>query len=201
MRHLTRRLGLGVACLALVAVACNEGPAEEALREADQALVAATPELERYAPEQLAALVAAARQARASFDEGRYTDALRIAQDLPGRIRAAVAAAAAEKEKGVAAWKEMEASVPGLLRALASRMAELAAARRLPRGMDEARFAAARTDLGSMARAWSEADAAFRGGDVPRAVRTAADVKAKAEALAGMLGPAAAPAPGPPAEP
>ena len=79
-------------------------------------------------------------------------------------------------------------------------MAELAAAPRLPKGMDDARFAAARTDLESMTRAWSEADAAYRGGDVPRAVRTAVDVKAKADALAGMLGLAAATVPAAPAQ-
>jgi hypothetical protein len=196
MRHLTRGLApLALVSLAFFAVACNKGPAEEALRLADQALAAAKPELERYAPEELAALTAAAQQARAELDEGHYTDALRVAQGLPARIRAGLAAAAAEKERRVSAWHEMEASVPGLVRAIAARVADLAAAQRLPRGMDDARFAAARTDLESVARAWSAAAAAFQGGDVPRAVRTAKDVKAKAEALAAMLGVVAAPAP------
>ena len=39
-----------------------------------------------------------------------------------------------------------------------------------------------------MTRAWTEATAAFQGGDVSRAVRTGQDVKAKADALAAMLG-------------
>ena len=51
MRHLTRGIAaLAVASLALLAVACNKGPAEAALAEADQALAAARPDLERYAP-------------------------------------------------------------------------------------------------------------------------------------------------------
>jgi hypothetical protein len=54
-------------------------------------------------------------------------------------------------------------------------------------------LATAQTDLGSLTQAWTEASAAFQGGDVPRAVKTAEDVKAKAEALAGMLGLTAAP--------
>ena len=200
MRHVTTGLAaLAVRSLVLFPVACNKGPAEEALGLADRALAAAKPELERYVPEELAALTAAAQQARAQFDQGHYTEALRAAQGLPARIRAATVAAAVEKESRVARWNEMAASVPGLVRDIAARVADLTAARTLPRGLDEARFAAARTDLESVTRAWSEAAAAFQGGDVPRAVRTAQDVKAKAEALAALLAPPAAPAPAAPA--
>jgi hypothetical protein len=46
-------------------------------------------------------------------------------------------------------------------------------------------------------QAWAEATAAFQGGDIPRALRMAQDVKAKADALAGMLGLAARPRPPP----
>jgi hypothetical protein len=58
-------------------------------------------------------------------------------------------------------------------------------------------LASAQTDLASVTQAWTEATAAFQGGDVPRALKTAQDVKAKADALAGMLGLSAAPAAGP----
>jgi len=111
----------------------------------------------------------------------------------------AVGAAKVMKNELAARWKEMSATVPGLVQAIDAKVAELAAAKRLPKGMDDARFAAARTDIESVTQAWSEATAAFQGGDVPRAVRTARDVKAKAEALAGMLGLAVAPAEAAPA--
>jgi hypothetical protein len=178
---------LAVASLGLVAAACNEGPAEEALAAADQALAAARPDLERYGPRDLATLAAAMRQARAELDRGHYTDALRAAQGLPSRIRVAAAAAAAKKEEQVAAWNEMSASVPGLIQAITAKVAELEAADGLPKGMDETGFAAFRANLRSATQAWNEAAAAFQGGDVPRAVEKARDVQAKAEALAGML--------------
>jgi hypothetical protein len=198
--HLTKGLAaLVVASLALTAVACNKGPAQEALEETDRALAAARPDLERYAPEELAGLTAAVRDARSQFEEGRYTDALKAAQDLPFKVQLALGAAAVMKSGLATSWKEMSATVPGLVQAIEATVAELAAAKRLPKGMDDAAFAAARTDLGSVAQAWSEATAAFQGGDVPRAVRTARDVKAKAEALAGMLGLAVAPAEAAPA--
>jgi hypothetical protein len=205
MRHRTKgKVAFVVAFLAVVAVACNKGPAEEALAEADQALAAAKPDLEKYVPEELAPITSAAQQARALLDQGRYTDALKAAQGLPSKIRAAKAAAAAKHEQLVAAWNELSGSVPKLVKGVTARVAELVAARKLPRGMDEAGFATAQADLGSATRAWTEATAAFQGGDLPKAVETARDAKAKAEALAGMLGPTVVPAaPGrePPAAP
>jgi hypothetical protein len=201
MRHLTKGLAaLAVASLALSAVACNKGPAQEALAEADRALAAARPDLEKYLPDELAEFTAAVQAARSQFEEGRYTDALKAVQDLPLEIQVAVGAAKVMKNELAARWKEMSATVPGLVQAIDAKVAELAAAKRLPKGMDDARFAAARTDIESVTQAWSEATAAFQGGDVPRAVRTAQDVKAKAEALAGMLGLAVAPAPEAPAQ-
>ncbi|HSD66291.1 MAG TPA: hypothetical protein VLF95_06300, partial [Vicinamibacteria bacterium] len=142
---------------------------------------------------ELVALTAAARRARASLDEGHYTDALRVAQDLPAKVRAAADAAAAARQKQVAAWNEVSASLPALVEAIAVRVAEAAATKTLPKGLDEARFAAARADLESVTQGWSEATAAFQGGDVPRAVRTALDVEAKAGTLAATLGLAPAP--------
>jgi hypothetical protein len=56
-------------------------------------------------------------------------------------------------------------------------------------------LATAQADLGSLTQSWSEASSAFQGGDVPGALKTAEGVKAKAEALAALLGLAPAPAP------
>jgi hypothetical protein len=195
MRDLTRALAaLAVASLGLFAVACNKGPAEAALQAADQALAAARPEIEKYVPEELGSLTAAAREARSQLEKGHYTDALRAAQGLPAKIQAAAADAAVKKDQLVAVWNEISASLPARMEAITTRVAELAAAKNLPRGMDKAAVAAAQTDLGPVTQGWTEATAAFQGGDVPRAVKTAEDVKAKAKALAGRLGLTAAPA-------
>jgi len=202
MRDPTRRIAaLAVASLGLLAVACNKRPAEDALAVAGQQLAAAKPDLEKYAPDELASLAATAQQARGQLDQGHYTDALKAALGLPSRIREAAAVAAAKKEQLVAAWAEISLHLPGTVEGLTARVAELEAAQKLPKGMDEAGFAAARADLESLTRAWSEAAAAFQRGDVPGAVRTAREVEAKAEALAGMLGRAAPPAPAKPGPP
>ncbi len=90
-----------VRALALVALglslACSRGPAQEAIAAAEQALAQA-PELAQYEPAELAAISQSLRDARASFDEGRYTDALRIALPLQDRVAAAVQSAARRRQ-------------------------------------------------------------------------------------------------------
>ena len=195
MRHLTKgAAALAVVSLAVFAAGCNKGPAEAALTAADEALAAAKPELERYEPDELAELSAAVQGARSELEKGHYTEALKTAQELPGKIRAAAAAAAAAKEKLIAAWTELSGSLPGLVQALAEKAAALGAAKSLPRGMTPDTLAGAQADLAAVTQGWTEATATFQGGDVPRAVKSARDLKARADALAGMLGLAPAPA-------
>ncbi len=119
--------------LALLALACNEGPANDALAIADQEIAAARPELERYAPRELAELEAAVRQGRAEVGQGHYTEALKEAQAIPARVRAALDAAAAQKEKEAAVWKGLAESVPRLQETIATRIAWLTEAQKLPR--------------------------------------------------------------------
>ena len=200
MRHLKKGIAaLAVVSLALLAGACNKGPAEAALKATDQALAAATPEIQKYVPAELGALTSAAQDARAQFEKGNYTEALKAAQALPARIEAAVAAAAAAKEKLTATWNEMSGSLPGLVQSISDRVTALATAKALPRGMTKDVLASAQTDLGTVTQAWTEATAAFQGGDIPKAVSMAQDIKVKADALAGMLGMTAAPAAAAPA--
>jgi hypothetical protein len=198
MRHLTKGIAaLAVASLALFASACNKGPAEAALSVADQALTAAKPEIEKYVPEELSALTSAAQAARAEFEKGNYTEALKAAQGLPAKIEAAVALAGEKKAQLTAAWTALSASLPGLVQSINEKVTALGAAKALPKGMTREMLASAQTDLGAVTEAWTGATAAFQGGDVPQAVKTAKDVQAKAEALARLLGlaPAAAAVP------
>jgi hypothetical protein len=182
--------------LSLVAVACNRQPAAESIQAAEQALAAA-PEIQTYLPEDFAALSEVLREARASLDAGRYTDALRAAQVLPDRIAAAAAAAAKRKEQLAAAWSALSADLPTQQEALAARLAALASAG----AISSERLLAAQAELASLNQAWAETTAAFERGDIAAAVAAGQDVKAKGESLAGRLGrkpaPATAPTPAP----
>jgi hypothetical protein len=197
MRHPTSVVaGLVVLALAVAAAGCNKGPAESALQAARQALDAASPELEKYAPDELASFTTVIKEARALFDKGSYTAALKAVQPLPSRIQQALARARERKEMLSATWTQVSSEVPGLIAVLSTRLAELGAGGRLPKGMDRDGVSTAKNDLSTISEAWRVAADAFQGGDIPRAVRMAQDVKAKAERLAAAIGvdvPAVAP--------
>jgi len=184
VRHLTKGIAAFVLCsLALVAGACNKGPADAALTEAEQALASA-PDIETYAPAEFTAIRATIQDARAHIDAGRYTDALRSAQALPDRIRAAGDEAVQRKLQTTAAWNELAAVLPKLIEGITARLAALTAASALP----QQALAAVQAELASLTPAWSEAAAAFEAGDLTKALKAAEALKARADSLAGRLG-------------
>jgi len=163
----------------LLVVACNRGPAEEALAAAEQALTAA-PEVETYAPEEFAAISLVLRQAHASQAEGRHTDALRAAQPLPDRIAAAAQAAARRKQQLAAAWSTLATDVNARVEAARARLVTLTALE----AISSERVSAAAADLAALEQAWTDAVARYDGGDPLGAMAAGDAVKAKAEALA-----------------
>ena len=188
----TTALALG--CLLSLVLACNKGPAREALAESEQAIAAARPELEQFAPEELAALQARLTEAHAHLDGGRSTDALSIAQVLPGELRDALSKAERRRGEVVDEWKRLAGRVPLILDGADVRARELAAAKALPRTLPPETFAAAQAELAGTRHAWTEAKGVFENGQVARAVSAGREVQARAETVASQLGltPAAA---------
>jgi hypothetical protein len=190
--HLFAALALG-GLLPLLA-ACNQAPAREALAESEQAIASARPQLEQFAPEELAALQASAAEARAYLEAGRYTDSLAIGLTLPGRVEDALQKAEGRKGSEVAEWTTLAGRVPLILDGADVRARDLAAAKALPRTLAPETFAAVQAELAATRRAWTEAKAVFEAGRVTRAVAAAREVQARVEAAAAQIGltPAAA---------
>jgi len=145
----TLKIALGVAPF-LLSVACtdpNEGPAERAIKAADQAAAALTPEVREQASEQVRAFSEQLDAARAAAAKQDFKAARATAEALPARAREAVAAT---KEK-LAAMKRAFDDASGQLSdkatALRQRVEELAAARRLPKGITKEALEAAREAL------------------------------------------------------
>lgn len=181
MRHLGKGVAaLAVVCVALASLGCNKGPADAAIRSAEQALEAARPEIEKYTPTAYAPLTADLANAKTLFDQGRYTDALKSAQDLATNIETAVAAANEQKAELSVAWARVSARLPKIVEALTARVGDVAATK-MP-------VETAKSELGAITEAWRVASDAFQGGDEARALALARDVEAKAERLAATLG-------------
>jgi hypothetical protein len=190
-RPLARRVRRAAALLALATLACNRGPALEAIAAAEQALAAA-PELAEYEPEQRAAIEQALSDARASFEAGRYTDALRAAQTLPDEVAAARQSAGRRRQQVEMEWRSLSAELPARLEPLRARVAALEAA-----GVAAERLAPAQSELAALAQSLAAAQAAFERGELAEALAAAREAKARSEVVAGRLGvkPPASPAP------
>lgn len=180
-----------VLVLSAFAVACGKAPAEQALKAADAALEAARPEVEKYVPAEWKSLSEAAAAAKTQFEQGHYKEALEGAQGLMPKVQAAIAAAEAKKKALVATFESLKASLPSTLDALGKQLAAYAAMKKLPAGIDKAAVAAAQTELPNVTQAWTDAAAAFDGGDIMKAVDSGLSVKTKLDELAKTFMPTA----------
>lgn len=198
------------ACALLVAglTACNadKGPADAAIKAADQAITAAAPEAEKFVPEQLAAAKDALKNAQDLFAKGDFKGALAAGSELGTKAQELVTAAAAKKEELTKAWTDLSGSLPQMVASIQAKVEELGKARKLPKGMDKAALTQAQEGLAAIKTSWDEASAAFTGGNLVDAMAKAGGLKEKATGLMGLLGlqppaPAATEAPAVPATP
>ena len=192
-----------LAVVAALAATCSKAPAEAALKASDQAVASARTEGEKFAPEQLKALMDAAKSAHEKFARGDYATAKASAEAVVTDAQDVERAAAAKKEEVTKAWGDLRARVPAMGDAIRAKVDELAAMKKLPKGFDVARLEEAKAGLASFDQAWGGAAASAQSGDLLPAVEKGQAARAKALELINALGlpspAAAASQPQPPA--
>jgi hypothetical protein len=153
-------LALALAPLLLLA-ACtdaNKAPAEAALKAGDAAVATITEEVSKLAPAQVQAAKDALASAKAMAAREDYKAALAAAGEIPAKVKAAVAAAAQAKQEEAAkalaaaqqAFADATAAIPGQLSAIKARLAELAKAKKLPKGITKTTLAQAKTSSAAL---------------------------------------------------
>jgi hypothetical protein len=103
-------------------------------------------------------------------------------------LKSRVAGKLEEAKSAATEWTSYAADLPKMLEAISSRVTALSASKKLPKGLDTAALDTAKNGLASMQSTWTEAGAAFTGGNAIDAVAKAKDVKAKGEELLKLLG-------------
>lgn len=189
---LQKRFGqfVAVAFVGLVLAACadQKGPAQAAINGIESAISAATDEASKYVPDQLADVQSKLAALKDSFAKKDYKAVIAGAPAVLTAAQGLAAAASAKKDEIVTAmagdWKNLSASLPGVMDAVKSRVDVLSKSRRLPSGVD---LAAAKSGLADATGAWDKAKAAFAANNLEEAVTTAKDVKAKLDAAAASL--------------
>jgi hypothetical protein len=168
---------LGLMVLPLLAAGCSKGPAEAALKAADEAIAKVAPEAEKYVPEQFGTLTAAAAAAKGSFDKGDYAAALAVAKDLPAKATEVMTAATAKKEELMGQWNVLSKDMPILVADWQKKVDELSAMKRLPKGIDKADLEQIKQRLTDLTGTWTKATEAFNAGDVKGALDLGGNVK------------------------
>lgn len=171
--------------VALAAGACNKGAAQDSLRVAEESFDGARADLEALAPGEFRELGEILEVAHADLEEGRYTDALRAAQGFPARVRSAQANAERRRRELLSVWDQQSLRVPPRMNRFRRQIALLSES--------SPATAAARSALGEIHVAWSEAQRARREGHLARAVAVADGVEARLQTLSQRLGPLPSP--------
>ena len=177
-----------VACV--LAIACNSGkaPAEAALKLAEEAVNSARAEAESLVPDDFKSLSDDLAAAKEAYAKGDYKGALAAAQSIQQKANDVTAKAKAKKDEMAAGWNAVAADVPKMVEAVKSRVDILSQSKKLPKGLDQAKFDAAKNDLASATSAWAEASAAQAAGKWNDAIAKANEAKAKATAAMAGLG-------------
>ena len=135
----------------------------------------------------MAAVYNAVATVRAKFDGGNYSGALADVQGATDTVTSAAQAAAAKKAQWSIEWAAF-AGMPAMVGQIKAKLAELTTMRRLPRGMDRARLASAKSSLDSVTSLWDEASDAHTNGNLVVAVSKATDAKPIVESLMTTVG-------------
>jgi hypothetical protein len=179
-----------IAAACAVSLACNSGkaPAEAALKLAEEAVNGARAEAETLVPDDFKSLSDDLAAAKDLFAKGDYKGALASATSLQQRANEVIAKAKAKKDELTAAWQTMSGSLPGMVAAIQSRVDILSQSKRLPAGLDAAKFASAKDGLAAATAAWAEAQTAAAAGNLNEALAKGNMVKDKATEVMGLLG-------------
>jgi hypothetical protein len=175
-------------CLFLVAsCARDKEPAELGIKAAEEALNAAKGEIGKYVPDQLKGLEAAIKGAKEKIEKKEYTEALNAVKDLPGKVKEAAAAAAAKKAALTKEWEAVSAEVSKMVEVIKAKIAPLAKAKKLPKGMDKAKLDAANAGVAEIEKGMADAAGAFKAGNISDAIAKGKALQGKAaEIMAGL---------------
>ncbi|MEW5983070.1 MAG: hypothetical protein AB1806_11975 [Acidobacteriota bacterium] len=178
----------------LLAAGCGKGEAETALLASDEAVLRVRSEAEKYVPGEFASLVERAASARAAYDRGDYRTARQLASALPARAQEVQQAAETARTDMTARWNHLRDILPGLLNAIAEKLAALSLMRRPPTFITPEQTETSRRRLAEANGRWTAALNAFNDGDLIDAVNRAATARATLDELAALLEPVVLPA-------
>lgn len=186
MRNPIRHLAVGL--VLLMASGCAKRSAESAVAAAEKAVGKVEAEASKVSPIELKAVVDSIAAMKGHIAAGDYRAALMGARSASSMVRDLESGIATRKEQLTNSFNALSAELPKQMASVTSKVAELAAMRRLPAGMDPAMVAGLKTETGGWQAAWDGATKAFADGNLADALTQARAISDKVTAAMTRLG-------------
>ncbi len=170
---------IGLVLLMGSLVGCARQSAEKAIARAEQDIAAVRPEAEKVAPTDLAVLMDSVAAMKAHVASGDYGAASKGARNLGLSVRDLRANLSNRRQQLTTGFTATSNDLPGQLDAVVARVAEIGAMRRLPPGIDQARFEILKAEAPTWPNTWAGAKQAYDDGNLAEAMSTAAQLKNK----------------------
>jgi uncharacterized protein YicC (UPF0701 family) len=171
-----------------IACASQKGPAEQAIKAAEEAINATKAEAVKYVPDQVKSLESALAAVKDKFTKGDYKAVITEAQALVGKAKGVLDAAKAKKEELTKKWTDLSQGLPKMVEAIQSRVDILSQSKKLPATITAEKFAEAKSGLTAAKEEWGKALENFKAGNLTDAVSVANSVKEKAVKIMEILG-------------
>lgn len=162
--------------------------AEAAIQAAERTLTGARADAARYAPAELKAADEALAKAKALQAKQEHQAALAAATDASAKASAVAATALGRRQQEERDFAAAVAQLPQLFDLVRGRLAELSAAKKLPKGLTPAALQEARGELDSSTRLLDEVTAQAGAGRMAEAIGAARALRDRSVALAVKLG-------------
>ena len=187
-RHVSSFIAmLLVAILVAACGSADKGPAETALKAAEEAINSAKGEASKYVPDQVSSLDSALAATREKLSKGDYKAVLSEAPALTSKAQEIASAAAAKKAELTKSWEGLSSGMPRVVEAIKSRVDILSQSKKLPAGMSAETLAQAKAGLSEITQQWTAATEASKNGNLMDAVAKASSVKVKAAEVLTLL--------------
>jgi hypothetical protein len=184
-------IAIAIICAAVMIMACggkDKGPAELAMKAAEEAVSTAKTEAGKIVPDQISALERALASAKDKLAKGDFQGALVEAQGLVGKAKDVIEAAKAKKDELTQTWTNLSQGVPRMVAAVESRVGILSQAKKLPANLTAEALEETKSGLAAAKADWAKAQESFNSGNLAEAVSLANAVKDKAVKAMETLG-------------
>ena len=161
----------------------DKGPAETALKAAEEAINTAS----KYMPDQASSLDSALAATREKLSKGDYKAVLSEAPALTSKAQELASAAAVKKAELTKSWEGLSSGMPRVVEAIKNRVDILSQSQKLPAGMNADTLAQAKAGLSEITQQWTAATEASKGGNLVDAMAKASSVKVKAAEVLTLL--------------